>query len=72
MKIFDKTCTNYFLCVYFNSSFFLNHMKRRRKELRLNNIPSVRASNEFKTIACNMRVTLHNHQLIFIEKYENS
>ena len=67
MKIFDKNCTknkyhnktNIFSLFF---SFFLNYMKRRRNELRSNNIPAVTASNRFKTIACNKTVTLHNHQ----------
>ena len=77
MKIFDKNCTknkyhnktNIFSLFF---SFFLNYMKRRRNELRSNSIPAVTASNRFKTIACNVTVTLHNHQWTFIRKCRNS
>lgn len=77
MKIFDKNCTknkyhnktNIFSLFF---SIFLNYMKRRRNELRSNNIPAVTASNRFKTIACNVTVTLHNHQWTFIRKCRNS
>ena len=66
MKNFEENFTSYthrnknnVFSIFF---LFLNYMKRPRKGLRSNNIPAVRASSEFKTIVCNMRITLHNYQ----------